>query len=125
VNIWLVWGSQGSYDDYYRYVVKAFTSKGAAQEYLDEISKGVDLKALSELQQLQYKYYDEVYKLSGERDYTDDTVDALYVEAGERAMKEVQEKYPNADLTLDLEFNGYFMDEQPIELVTPIELVEG
>lgn len=35
MEIWVVSGSSGSYDDYYAYNVKAFTSQQAAQDWVD------------------------------------------------------------------------------------------
>lgn len=115
MNIWIVQGSSGQYDDYWTWAHKAFYSYEAAKAWIDKQSE-VDYKALEELAVLASEY---TASLSTEGIQTDEQWEAFYVEEGkmvQKATEEIQTKYPNADLTQSYDFNGYRVIEQPIEL---------
>lgn len=115
MNIWIVQGSAGQYDDHWSWPHKAFYSKEAAQAWIDSQPE-VDYKVLKELEELQHDYR---YSLSLEGVETEEQWEAFYAEEEkmvQRATEEIQAKYPNADLTQSYDFNGYRVIEQPIEL---------
>ena len=115
MNIWIVQGSSGQYDDYWTWAHKAFYSYEAAQAWIDNQSE-VDYKALEELDQLASEYRGS---LSADGIETEEQWEAFYVEEEkmvQKATEEIQAKYPNADLTQSYDFNGYRVIKQPIEL---------
>lgn len=116
MNIWIVQGSSGQYDDYRTWPHKAFYSYEAAQAWIDKQSE-VDYRALEELEELTSEYR---ASLSTEGIETDEQWEAFYLEEEkmvQKATEEIQAKYPNADLTQSYyDFNGYRVIEQPIEL---------
>lgn len=116
MNIWIVRGSSGQYDDYWTWAHKAFYSYEAAQAWIDK-QPVVDYKAIEELEILASEYR---ATLSTEGIETDEQWEAFYAEEEEkmvkRATEEIQAKYPNADLTQSYDFNGYRVIEQPIQL---------
>lgn len=115
MNIWIVQGSSGQYDDYWSWAHKAFYSYEAAQAWIDKQAE-VDYKALEELEVLSSEYR---ASLSTEGIETDEQWEAFYLEEEkmvQKATEEIQAKYPNADLTQNYDFNGYRVIEQPIEL---------
>ncbi len=117
MNIWIVQASSGQYDDYCTWNVKAFTSKEKADKWIEDNEPVVNYSALSLLSELQYKYFEQVGDTVDNATLTDEEIDQLYDMAREKAYKETQEKYPEADLTIDEDFNGYFVSEQGVELV--------
>lgn len=115
MNIWIVQGSSGQYDDYWAWAHKAFYSYEAAQAWIDK-QPVVDYEALQDLDNLVSEYRDSL-PIDGIE--TDEQWEAFYAEEEKmvkRATEEIQAKYPNADLTQDYDFNGYRVIEQPIEL---------
>ena len=115
MNIWIVQGSSGQYDDYWTWAHKAFCSYEAAQAWIDKQPE-VDYKALEELEELACEYRGS---LSTEGIETDEQWEAFYLEEEkmvQKATEEIQAKYPNADLTQNYDFNGYHVIEQPIQL---------
>jgi len=118
MNIWIVQASSGQYDDYSTWNVKAFLSKEKADKWIEDNPVVVNYGALVLLHELQYKYYEQVDEaLKDKPTLTGKEIDKLYEMANEKAYKEAQEKYPEADLTIDEDFNGYFVSEHSIELV--------
>lgn len=119
MNIWIVQASSGQYDDYNTWNVKAFTSKEKADKWVEKNRAKVEVDVLAQnyLRKLEYKYFDEVYHATKNATLTDEEIDNLYEMSQDKAYKETQEKYPEADLTIDEDFNGYFVSEQSVELV--------
>lgn len=117
MNIWIVQASSGQYDDCSTWNVKAFTSKEKADKWIEDNKIVVNYGALSLLSELQYKYFEQVSETIYNATLTDEEIDRLYDMAREKAYKEAQEQYPEADLTIDEDFNGYFVSEQCVELV--------
>lgn len=119
MNIWIVQASFGEYDNFWATNIKAFTSQEAAQAWVDAQSP-VDYKALDELEELSYQYTSTLNysqcEHSKEWDLYDKQYDKQYDALQQQAKDEIQSKYPEADLDVDRNFNGYRVNEQPIEL---------
>lgn len=115
MNIWIVQGSRGQYDEYCSWAHKAFYSKEAAQAWVERQPE-INYAALEALYALQANYTNE---LSTEGIETDQEWEAFYLEEERlvrKATEEIQAEYPNADLMMSYDFNGYYVVEQPIEL---------
>lgn len=112
--IHIVTASSGQYDDYYKWNVKAFPTRALAQEFIDSLPV-IDHTAIGELQQLQYEY--SLTLVDDDTNYSEwtegiwekaqEAIDELY----NKAIAEVQAKYPDADLTVDEDFYGYAIEE--------------
>lgn len=115
--IYIVTASSGQWDDYIKWNVKAFYTQEAAQEYVDSNTKGQILYAANEevrdLMQDFYEQQEDFPEKPSEKywQYYYDRVNAEEV----RVKALVQEKYPDADLDTDEDFNGYNIAE--LELV--------
>ena len=108
-EIWIVKASAGQYDDYWQWDVVAFSTEQAAQDYVAAIPE-TDYDAIAELQELQGKYRSNFYENNSTEHFTDEQWEAHYEyeeTLDAQAVKEVQAKYPNVDLTVDENFNGY------------------
>lgn len=108
-EFWIVKASSGQYDDHWEWDVIAFSTEQAAQDYVAAIPK-VNYDALRELQELQTKYSSAFYETNDVENFTDEEWEEYYDQEealNKKAVAEVQTKYPEADLTVDWEFNGY------------------
>lgn len=110
-EIWIVKASSGQYEDRWEWDVMAFSTEDAAQEYLSSTPK-INFQAIGELQRTKHERLEVFYQEHSTDNFTDeqwaeydDKIEAL----GNKAKSEVQLKYPDADLTVDEEFNGYFV----------------
>jgi len=116
MKIWIVTGSSGSYDYFYKYNIKGFTSEEVAKAFIEAQPK-IDYAALQELDELKWRYIDLI-DTSDCANWTEnqwDLNDRLRTDAEEKAIKEIQAKYPDADLTADADFNGYSIEELEVE----------
>lgn len=108
-KIYIVKGSSGQYDDYWQWNVIAFSTEQAAQDYIDRQPK-VNYEASAELEQLQSEYRSNFYENNSTENFTDEQWETHYEyeeSLDMQALKEVQTKYPDADLTLSDDFHGY------------------
>lgn len=116
MKIWIVTGYTGEYDDFYKYNIKGFTSEESAKAFVEAQPK-INYAALQELDELKWEYIDLID--TGDYDnWTEDQWDLndrLRTDAEEKAVKEIQAKYPDADLTADADFNGYRIEELEVE----------
>lgn len=111
-KIWIVKASAGQYDDYQSWDVVAFLTKQAAQDYVDEALAKIDYDAAEELRELQAKYCSVFYETQDVDSFTDEQWNQYYDQEeawNNKALVEVQAKYPNIDLTFDENFNGYYV----------------
>lgn len=101
-TIYIVKCSSGQYDEYWQWGVIAFSTEQAAQEYIDKQPK-VNYLASAELEQLQDEYRSNFCDNNSTENFTDEQWEE-YNENEEtldmQALKEIQAKYPDADLTL-------------------------
>jgi hypothetical protein len=105
-QIWIVKASSGQYDDYWSWNVIAFSTEQAAQDYI-AAQPQVDYEASRELQELQTKYCAVFYEQQDTDNFTDEQWDQYYDEEeklNQKALAEVQARYPNADLSLNDDF---------------------
>jgi hypothetical protein len=108
-EIWIVKASAGQYDDYWQWDVVAFSTELSAQDYVAAIPE-TNYEALQELQELQTKYCSIFYEQQDVENFTDVQWGQYYEQEealNNKALTEVQAKYPDADLTVDENFNGY------------------
>lgn len=108
-EIWIVKASSDQYDDHWEWDVISFSTEKAAKDYVSAIPE-IDYKALNELRELQSKYSFEFYETQDVENFEEEHWDAYYDQEealNKKAFAEVQAKYPEADLTIDWEFNGY------------------
>lgn len=108
-EVWIVKASSGQYDDWWQYDVVAFSTEQAAQDYVAAIPK-VDYEALRELQELKNEYSSILHEQEVTENYTDTQWDEYYEKEEilyNKAIIEVQDRYPSADLSVDESFNGY------------------
>ena len=114
-NIWIVKASSGQYDDYWSWSVMAFSTEQAAQEYIDAQPE-VNYEASGELQKLQSEYCAVFYEQQDVKNFTDEQWEVYYEQEeilNQKALAETQFKYPNADLSLNDDFNGYSIECVP------------
>lgn len=115
MNIWIVQGSSGQYDDYWTWAHKAFYSHKAAQAWIDR-QADLDYQALEELEILAAEYRASLPMETPESEEQWIAFCAEEEKVVQKATEEIQAKYPSADLTQSYDFNGYRIIEQPIEL---------
>lgn len=116
MNIYIVKASCGQYDDYREWNIAAFLSESAAKDFIEEQGE-VNYSALSNLDELKWDYI-ELLDKEGYDSWTDEqwqSYNKLRINAAERALKEVQAKYPFANLTVDVDFNGYSIEELEVK----------
>jgi len=116
MKIWIVTASSGNSHDYAKWNLKGFLSEDCAKWFIATQGK-IDYIALQELDQLKWQYIG-VLDMTGHDCWTDeqwDAYQAMRYAAEDKATKEIQTKYPNADLTADLEFNGYDIECLEVE----------
>lgn len=117
-KIWVVKASSGQYDDYCSWNVKAFYTKESAENYVSS-QPLINHGALYELDQLIYDQTVEfteglnykVPKTDEEWDIHESKLSDLETEAREK----IQMKYPDADLYIDPDFNGYSIESLELE----------
>jgi len=116
MKIWIVTGSSGSYDDFCKYNIKGFTSEDDAKTFVEAQPK-IDYAALQEFDELKWQYIDLIDTIDYNNWTQDqwDLNDKLREDAEDKAAKEIKAKYPDADLTADMEFNGYVIEELEME----------
>lgn len=111
-EVWIVKASSGQYDDRWEWDVIAFSTEQAAQDYIDAQPK-VNYEASAELEQLQSEYRSNFYENNSTENFTDEQWDVYYENEETldmQALKEIQAKYPDADLTLSDDFHGYSIE---------------
>lgn len=116
-EIWIVQGSSGQYDEYWTWTHRAFESKEAAQSWIEKQSE-VDYQGLEELEVLASEY---CASLPTDGIETEEQWELFYKEEEkmvQKAKEEIQAKYPDADLTLGYDFNGYRVLDFPVVLET-------
>lgn len=120
MNIYIVTGSRGEYDDYQTFNVKAFFTEQAAQEWINK-QPGINYDALNELSSLKDENWKSANSLYSNEEM-DDWSDAKWEEFHEfqaeldnKSLEIIQEKYPDADLTEDNDFHGYAIEYLDME----------
>lgn len=115
MNIYIVTGSRGEYDEYQTFNVKAFFTEQSAQEWINK-QPSINYDALNELSSLKDENWESANLLHthGEMDnWSDAKWEKFYefrAELDNKSVKIIQEKYPDADLTADIDFHGYSIE---------------
>lgn len=115
MNIYIVTGSRGEYDDYQTFNVKAFFTEQAAQEWINK-QPSIHYDALNELSSLKDENWESANSLySNEEmdDWSDSKWEEFYefrAQLDNNSVEIIQEKYPDADLTADIDFHGYAIE---------------
>jgi len=116
--IHIVTASQGEYDDYHKWNVKAFSTQEAAQNFIDSFPK-INYDALEELRRLRYDFANtlvlEMFDYTNWTDEMWEENDRQADELDKKAILEIQAKYPDADLTINEDFYGYKIEEVELE----------
>jgi hypothetical protein len=114
--IYIVTASSGQYDDYRSWNIKGFLSEDLAQKWIDTQPK-ISHLALQELEDLRSEYLNELYDLDTEGwgDSGWEVFDDRRYELEKKALNEIQIKYPDADLAVDIDFHGYSIESLQME----------
>lgn len=116
MNIYIVTASSGQYDDHHSWNVKGFLSESLAQTWIDTQPR-IDHLALQELEDLTSEYLNDLYDLDtegwGDKEW--EVFDDRRYELEKKALNELQLKYPNADLTVNIDFHGYSIETVQME----------
>lgn len=114
--IYIVTASSGQYDDYHTWNIKGFLSEALAQTWIDNQPK-IDPVALQDLEDVTSEYLKDIYDLDtegwGDKEW--EAFDDHRYELEKKALNEVQFKYPNADLTVSIDFHGYSIETLQVE----------
>ncbi len=120
MKIYIVKASRGEYDDYQTFNVKAFFTEESAQEWINK-QPSIHYEALNELSNLRDEKRESANSL-----YSNEEIDAwsdakweefyeFRAELDNKSVEIIQEKYPDADLTADIDFHGYTIEYLDME----------
>lgn len=115
MNIYIVTGSRGEYDEYRTFNIKAFFTEQAAQEWINR-QPSINYDALNELSSLKDENWESANSLySNEEmdDWSDAEWEKFYefrAELDNKSVEIIQEKYLDVDLTADIDFHGYAIE---------------
>lgn len=121
MKIYIVTGSRGEYDDYHTFNVKAFFTEEAAQEWINKQPSIIDaLNELSSLKDENWESANSLYSNEEMDDWSDAKWEKFYefrAELDNKSVEIIQKKYPDADLTADIDFHGYAIEYLDMEEV--------